>query len=32
MIAMVFVTTSFLNPFGVGLAAASGISAGLWPT
>ncbi len=32
MIAMVFVAASFLNPFGVGLAAAAGISAGLWPT
>ncbi len=32
MIGMVFVTASFLNPFAVGLVAAAGISAGLWPT
>lgn len=32
MIAMVFVTATFLNPFAVGLVAADGISAGLWPT
>ncbi|MBT3941810.1 MAG: hypothetical protein HOC77_12330 [Chloroflexi bacterium] len=32
MIGMVFISASFLNPFAVGLAAAAGISAGLWPT
>lgn len=32
MIGMVFLAAAFLNPFGAGLAAAAGISAGLWPT
>lgn len=32
MIALVFVSAAFLNPFAVGLVAAAGISAGLWPT
>lgn len=32
MIGMVFLAAGFLNPFGAGLAAAAGISAGLWPT
>lgn len=32
MVGMVFVSASFLNPFAVGLVAAAGISAGLWPT
>ncbi len=32
MIAMVFVSAAVLNPFAVGLVAAAGISAGLWPT
>ena len=31
MIGMVFISASFLNPFAVGLIAAVGISAGLWP-
>lgn len=32
MLGMVFMAAAFLNPVGVALAAAAGISAGLWPT
>ncbi|MDA1256555.1 MAG: hypothetical protein O3C10_01720 [Chloroflexi bacterium] len=32
MLGMVFVAASFLNPVGAALAAAAGLSVGLWPT